>query len=137
MLQGKVFKILDFMEDSTGIRKVRFDTKATANILYMLPYASNTDYIAIGNGTLLMDLKLFGSASTNHVLWDASANNIVFTGSTGISLGTSSALILPVKAVGSVAGTAGDMWLDTTDGYIHYYYGGVEYKIGDSGTATA
>ncbi len=131
MQQGKVFRTLDFMEAATGIRKIRFDTITTANILYFLPYASNTDYIAFGDGSSLLDMKFFGAATTKHLLWDASLDKFIATGAVGIELSTTSWFLLPVKATESAV--QGRIWYDSDDNYIHFYgtgaTGGCENKI--------
>ncbi len=127
MQQGKVFRSLDFMEAATGIRKIRLDTIALANILFFLPYASNTDYIAFGDGSSLLDVKLFGASTIKHVLWDASLDKFLFTGAVGIELSTTSWFLLPVKATESAI--QGRIWYDSDDHYIHFYGNAAEVKI--------
>jgi len=76
-----------------------------------------------------IDVAFYGQTIANSMIWDASANALVFTAG-GITMGTTSKLVLPVKASGST--TRGDFWLDTTLGTMNFY-DLVEYKI----TATA
>jgi len=57
------------------------------------------------------------------MIWDASADALVFTAG-GITMGTGSKLVIPVKSSGST--TAGDIWLDT-DMRLHFYTSLGEY----------
>lgn len=75
-----------------------------------------------------IDVRFPGQTASNEMLWDASANALVFTAG-GITMGTASILILPVKAVGAPAGSNGELWLDTTDYYLHFYGNSIEYKL--------
>jgi hypothetical protein len=64
-----------------------------------------------------VDVAFYGQTASNSMIWDASANALVFTAG-GITMGSTSALILPVKTTGT---TQGEIWLDTNDYKIHYY----------------
>ncbi len=65
-----------------------------------------------------IDVGFYGKTITNSMVWDAGSNVLVFTAA-GITMGTASTFILPVKASGST--TTGDIWYDTSDAYIHFY----------------
>lgn len=71
-----------------------------------------------------IDVGFYGQTISNSMIWDASANALVFVAG-GITMGVASQLVIPVKASGST--TVGDVWLDTTDTKIHYYATGGEY----------
>lgn len=73
-----------------------------------------------------VDVGFYGQTIANSMIWDASANALVLTAG-GITMGTGSKLVIPVKASGST--TSGDFWLDTTDNYIHFYTAASEYII--------
>lgn len=199
--QLNIYRDLSFKEPASGSEKVRFDTDAAANILYILPATDASDYVAFGNGTLNMDVQFFGTHSdynmlwdesaytliltgsgftmgsvsnvpkdftlwgtngaattyrvlfdtngdtngawyfggddygidvgfygqtaSNSMVWDASANALIFTAG-GITMGTGSKFVLPVKASGSA--TNGDIWVDTTD-YTLHFYANTEYTV--------
>ncbi len=72
------------------------------------------------------DVSFYGQTASNSMIWDASANALVFTAG-GITMGTGSKMVLPYKASGS--STAGDVWVDSDDGGIHWYATGIEYKV--------
>jgi len=44
--------------------------------LNILPATDDTGTIEIGNGTLSIDVQIFGSAAANYILWDNSANQL-------------------------------------------------------------
>ena len=73
-----------------------------------------------------IDVGFYGATASNSMLWDASSDALVFTAG-GITMGTTSKMVLPVKASGST--TEGDIWVDTTDNKIHYYMASTEYTV--------
>ncbi len=130
---------------------------ATNSLLEFLPGTDDTGAVTIGDGTTDMDVKIFLGSSTEYVLfdvgdstvkfgvdgtgldvvfygdtssntmtWDVSARALVFVAA-GITMGTTSVFILPVKAAGTA--TTGDIWLDTTDNKIHFYDGSSEATV--------
>jgi hypothetical protein len=64
-----------------------------ATDLDMLPTTNNTVF-KIGNGTLSMDVWLYGSASTKYLWWDASASLLYASGGAGIAWQDSSPINL-------------------------------------------
>ena len=100
---------------TTALYKVWFDVNGDTNGAW---YFGADDYG--------VDVGFYGQTASNSMIWDASANALVFTAG-GITMGVASKLVLPVKASGST--TQGDIWYDTTDNNIHYYSGAVEYTI--------
>ena len=76
-----------------------------------------------------IDVAFYGVTATNSMIWDASANALVFVAG-GITMGVASVMILPVKVAGSA--TAGDIWLDTNDNKLHFYNGSAEKTVTDS-----
>lgn len=74
-----------------------------------------------------LDVKFFGATASAYALWDESADALVFSGASKITMGTSATLILPVKASGSAV--TGDLWLDTTDSKLHFYSGTAEAVV--------
>jgi hypothetical protein len=130
---------------------------ATNSLLEFLPGTDDTGAVTIGDGTTDMDVKIFLGSSTEYVLfdvgdstvkfgvdgtgldvvfygdtssntmtWDVSARALVFVAA-GITMGTTSVFILPVKAAGTA--TTGDIWLDTTDNKLHFYDGSSEATV--------
>lgn len=77
-----------------------------------------------------LDVQFFGDTASAYMLWDESADALVFAGASKITMGTSATLIIPVKASGS--SVAGDLWLDTTDNKLHFYNGTAEKTVTDS-----
>ena len=65
-----------------------------------------------------IDVIFNGDSADYGVLWDASADALIFTGAS---------LRLPVKATGSA--NNGNLWLDTDDYYLHFYANGAEWKL--------
>jgi len=96
---------------------------------------SSTEYVLfdVGDSTVKfgvdgtgLDVVFYGDTSSNTMTWDVSARALVFVAA-GITMGTTSVFILPVKAAGTA--TTGDIWLDTTDNKLHFYDGSSEATV--------
>ena len=108
---------VNFGVDATGV-DVTFFGDTT---LYKAWFDQNGDTngaFYFGADDYGIDVGFYGQTITNSMVWDASANALVFVAG-GITMGTGSTLILPVRASGTT--TKGDIWYDTTDDYIHFY----------------
>jgi hypothetical protein len=71
-------------DDGTqGDVKIRWD----GTDLDMLPTANNTVF-KLGDGTTSFDLWLYGASAAAYILWDASANDLIFQDSVSLKLGT-------------------------------------------------
>ena len=95
-------------------------------------FTVGTDAVKVGGTSQDVDFQWYSTGSLSALL-DCGAATLTLTGITqvfsagGISLGTTSTLILPVKATG--AATKGNLWYDTDDNYIHFYGNAAEVKI--------
>lgn len=74
-----------------------------------------------------LDVKFFGATASAYMLWDESADSLIFSGASILAMGTSAKLVIPVKVSGST--TTGDLWLDTTDNKLHFYSGTAEAVV--------
>ena len=124
--QVNVYRELDFYYG--GTKKIVFDTDTSSTILYILPKTDATEYVAFGNGTLNMDVKFFGNAAAQYMLWDESANELVFATSTSIDI-TADKTMIDFKAgdASSIdpSATAETGWIninvDGTKRYVPFY----------------
>jgi hypothetical protein len=91
--QVKVYRTLEFWYG--GDKTLEFKSDASSTIVYVLPATDATEYLAFGDGTKNMDVKFFGATSGKYMLWDESANALLFTAAniasdttTGMQIGT-------------------------------------------------
>ncbi len=83
--------------------------------LHMMSYADDAAF-NVGDGTKSMDLKLFGNTATSYLMWDASADKLLFSGGSVVpnlnSTKTSGTMIgaIPVQ----VSNTAGFLLVYST-----------------------
>lgn len=96
-----------------------------ATDLHMNAAANNTVF-NIGDGTTSFDIKTFGSAAANYMLWDASDNSLEFTGAAKIDF---AGIAASASTVGSLV-TTGSTWVD------HTAAGGTAFKLLCSTSAT-
>ncbi len=82
-------RTLQFNKGGGGTSKIIMDADDSADILYILPATDATEYIAFGNATKNMDVKFFGDTSGAYMLWDESANALVFAGLAKVDIGSS------------------------------------------------
>ncbi len=96
---------------------ILYGTQATLSVWFDVNGDTNGKWY-FGADDYGFDVAFYGQTASNSMLWDASANALVFVAG-GITMGTGSTMILPRKAAGST--TAGDIWIDSDDNKIHYY----------------
>jgi hypothetical protein len=65
---------------------------ASGDVMYLVPVTDNVGTLAVGNGTLDMDVKIFLGASTDYVLADNSAGRVLFD-SAELQMGDSDEII--------------------------------------------
>ena len=78
--QVEVYRALNFHKSTGGAKAVVIDCATSATILYILPATDATEYVAFGNATKNMDVKMFGETSGNYLLWDESADDLLLVG---------------------------------------------------------
>lgn len=89
--------------------------------------AANNTVWSIGNGTNSFDMKVYGSASANYLLWDASDNAIEFAGAARLDF---SGMAASALTNGSIV-TTGSTWIDNTAA------GGTAFKLLCSSSAAS
>ena len=113
-----VDRTLQFNKGGGGTPKIVMDTDDSTTILYILPTTDATEYVAFGNATLNMDVKMFGNTSGNYLLWDESADSLLLTGtSTRLTIAgttTSTSTTTGALTVAGGFGVAGAMFLGGT-----------------------
>ena len=91
-----------------------------------------TEAVKVGGTGQDVDFQYYGTGSVSAII-DCGLATFTLTGITlatsgaGISMSTTSKLVIPVKASGST--TTGDVWLDTTDNKLHFYDGSAEAVV--------
>jgi len=73
----KVFRTLEFYNKGGATRMSTIDTDDSATILQWRPETDDTGYLAIGDGTKDMDVKIFLSTAAKYALFDV--GNVLFT----------------------------------------------------------
>ena len=77
--QIEIYRALNFHKSSGAAKLITFDCVASSTILYILPATDATEYLAFGDATKNMDVKMFGNTSGNYLLWDESADSLLLT----------------------------------------------------------